>query len=162
MKNFLLIQFDLHQRLFNNVLDDFTDAETNERPYGDTNVNHVKYLAGHLLNSQYGLIQMAGLEPDVKWKKLFAVMGGSEAKDEFDYPSIEEIKKEWNRWHEPAFHGLKQLSDQELEQSPLPPFDKVATTNGELWAFINHHQAYHIGQISILRKAFGKEAMSYE
>lgn len=162
MINPLLIQFNLHQRLYNNVLDGFTDSETNQRPHGDSNMNHVKYLAGHLLNSQYGLVKMAGLEPEVKWNNLFAVMGQSRARDNFNYPAIEEIWEEWNRWHEPTFKRLKQLTDQELEQSPLPPFNQVASTNGEFWAFLTHHQAYHIGQISILRKAFGKKPMSYE
>lgn len=162
MNQLLLIQFELHQKLYNNVLEGFTDEETNQRPYADENVNHVKYLAGHLLNSQYGLMMIAGLTPEVKWNDLFAVMGRSKAKDNFDYPAIEEIMEEWNHWHEPTLKGLKRLTDHKLEQSPLPPFNRVAASNGELWAFINHHQAYHIGQISILRKVFGKEPMSYE
>lgn len=28
--------------------------------------------------------------------------------------------------------------------------------------FINHHQAYHIGQAAILRKVFGKKPMSFQ
>lgn len=162
MSQFLLTQFDLHQRLFNNVLSGFTDTETNRRPYGDGNVNHVKYLAGHLLNSQYGLSMIAGLQPEIKWNELFAVMGQSEAKDNFNYPSIKEIKNEWNALHEPTREGLSKLTVEDLTQAPPSPFEQVADTSGELWAFINHHQAYHIGQISLLRKAFGKEAMSYQ
>lgn len=162
MSQFLLTQFDLHQRLFNNVLSGFTDTETDRRPYGDDNVNHVKYLAGHLLNSQYGLSMIAGLQPEVKWNELFAVMGQSEAKDDFNYPSIKEIKDEWNALHEPTRVGLEKLKANDLDKTPHAPFDKVAETTGDLWAFINHHQAYHIGQISLLRKAFGKEAMSYQ
>lgn len=162
MNHQLLLQFELHQKLYNNVLEGFTDKETNQRPYGDENVNHVKYLAGHLLNSQYGLMMIAGLSPEVKWNDLFAAMGQSKAKDNFKYPAIEDIREEWNQWHEPTLKGLKQLSDHDLEKPPLPPFDQIAATNGEFWAFLNHHQAYHIGQISILRKVFGKEPMSYE
>ena|SRR5699024_8374082 len=70
MSNQLLTQFDLHHRLYNNVLDGFTDAETNQRLYEDQNINHVKYLAGHILNSQYGialLANAASVEP--KWNK---------------------------------------------------------------------------------------------
>ena len=33
MKNLLLVQFNLHHRLFINVLDGFTDEETNSRPF---------------------------------------------------------------------------------------------------------------------------------
>lgn len=162
MSKLLLVQFDLHHRLFNNVLDGFTDEETNRRLHGDNNINHVKYLAGHLLNSQYGLALIAGLNPQVKWNDLFAVMGQSEAGDDIDYPDIEEIKKEWKDLYKPTRKGLKQLRSEELAKSPPSPFEQVAESSGELWAFINHHIAYHIGQIAILRKGFGKEPMSYE
>lgn len=162
MKNLLLVQFNLHHRLFINVLDSFTDAETNRRPFSNDNINHVKYLAGHLLNSQYGLAKIAGLEPEVKWNELFAVMGQSEAKDDIRYPSIEEVKKEWNRLYNPVRLGLEGLNAEDLDSAPPPPFDRVAESVGELWSFINHHAAYHIGQIGILRKAFDKDPMSYQ
>lgn len=97
MQKQLLIQFDLHHRLYNNVLAGFTDEETNRRLYNDTKINHIKYLAGHLLNSQYGLGMIAGINPEVKWNDLFAVMGQSQARDDIDYPSLEEIKAEWNQ-----------------------------------------------------------------
>lgn len=162
MKKYLLTQFDLHHLLYNNVLQGFTDEETNQRLYDGTKMNHVKYLAGHLLNSQYALAQTAGLDVDVKWNELFAVMGRSTAKDDFPYPSIDEIKDEWNQLYEPTRSGLERLSDENLNKTPHSPFDQVAESKGELWTFINHHIAYHIGQIGILRRGFGKEPMSYE
>ncbi|WP_158607385.1 DinB family protein [Rhodohalobacter sp. SW132] len=158
----LLIQFDLHHRLYNNVLEGFTDEESNRRLTGFPQLNHVKYLAGHLLNSQYGIAAIAGLKPDIKWNDLFAVMGQSEAKDGFAYPSLEEIKTEWNHLHEPTLRGLKELQADDLNLKPPSPFDQVSENIGQLWAFISHHQAYHIGQIGILRRAFGKEPMSYQ
>lgn len=158
----LLTQYDLHHRLYNNVLDGFTDEETDRRLYDDSSINHVKYLAGHLLNSQYGLAKIAGLDPEVKWNELFAVMGQSEARDDVSYPAIEEIKAEWNGMHEQIREGLHQLSDEDLNEKPPPPFDGLAESVGELWSFINHHQAYHIGQIGLLRRGFGKEPMSYQ
>ncbi len=162
MQKLLLTQFDLHQRLYNNVLAGFTDAETNRRLHDDTNINHVKYLAGHLLNSQYGLGVIAGINPEIKWNDLFAVMGQSEAKDDTAYPSIEKIKAEWNGMHQAIRTGLKKLTPKELDAAPPAPFDQVAETTGDLWAFINHHQAYHIGQIGLLRRGFGKEPLSYD
>ena len=161
-KQYLLTQFDLHHRLYNNVLQGFTDEESNQRLYNNANINHVKYLAGHLLNSQYALAETAGVDVEVKWNELFAVMGQSTAKDDFPYPQLEEIQSEWNKLYEPTRNGLKQLSDKHLEQTPHSPFDQVAESKGELWAFINHHIAYHIGQIGILRRGFGKPPVSYE
>ncbi|GAB3223770.1 DinB family protein [Algoriphagus aestuariicola] len=159
--NPLVIQFDLHQRLFNNVLDGYSDEETNSRLEGFPQVNHVKYLAGHLLNSQYGIAMIAGLKPEVRWNELFAVMGMSKAKDHIDYPSIEEIIGEWNKLYIPTREGLLRLTADQLRGKAPQPFDTVSDSLGELWAFVSHHQAYHIGQIGMLRRALGKSAMSY-
>ncbi len=162
MKNLLLVQFELHQRLFSNALAGFSDEETNQRLNGNVQINHIKYIAGHLLNSQYGLAIMAGINLETKWNELFAVMGQSQAKDNFPYPAIEEIIAEWNKLYNPLKDALEKLTPEMLNASPPKPFDQVATSSGELWAFINHHIAYHIGQIGILRRGFGKTPMSYE
>lgn len=159
MKNPLIIQFDLHQKLFNNVLDGFTDEETNHRLHGDKKMNHVKYLAGHLLNAQYGFGMMAGIQQNVKWNELFAAGNQSKAQDNIVYPTIKEIKTEWNELYQPIRNGLEDLTEEDLEKKA--PKDFWETIN-EMWAFLNHHQAYHIGQIGILRRGFGKEAMRYD
>lgn len=158
----LILQFELHQRLYNNVLDGFTDEETNMRLPGYSHLSHVKYLAGHLLNSQYGIAMLAGLKPEIKWNELFAVMGQSEAHDDANYPHINEIRDEWNNLFQPVQEKLITLNDEQLAESPPEPFDAVSESKDQLWAFISHHQAYHIGQIGILRRAFGKAPMSYE
>ncbi|MEX1212641.1 MAG: DinB family protein [Balneolaceae bacterium] len=160
--SYLITQFELHHRLYNNVLNGFTDIESNERPCDNKNVNPVKYLAGHLLNSQYGLIMIAGHHPEIKWDELFAVMGKSEFDTSNTYPLLSEIQYEWNRWHQPTTKGLEALSREDLHATPPAPFDQVASSAGELWAFINHHQAYHIGQIGLIRRIFGKDPMSFD
>lgn len=163
MKKLLIIQFDLHHRLYNNVLEGFTDEETNRRLYDDTNINHVKYLAGHILNSQYGIALLANassVEP--KWNELFAGAGQSEAKDDFDYPDISVIEAEWNAIHNPIRNKLDAQTPDSLSKIPPAPMDEFAESRGELWAFLNHHIAYHIGQIGILRRGFGKAPMSYD
>lgn len=162
MKKYLLAQFDLHHRLYINVLQDFTDEETNRRLFSNSKMNHIKYLAGHLLNSQFGLALAAGINVEVKWNDLFAVMGQSKAKDDFPYPTLEEIQSEWIGLYHPIRDALEQMTNEEFSETPPSPFDQVAESKGELWAFINHHIAYHIGQIGILRRGFGKEPMSYE
>ena len=134
MENPLLTQFDLHQLLYNNVLEDFTDAETNQRLYDDPSINHVKYLAGHLLNSQYGFGMLAGIEREVKWNDLFAAAGQSEAKDDITYPTIESIKNEWNKLYKPTRSGLEKLTTKDLEAKAPYEFWETA---GEMWAFLN-------------------------
>lgn len=161
MKHLLITQFDLHHRLFNNVLEGFSDKETNQRLHGNKQINHVKYLAGHLLNSNYGLAEMAGMRSEIKWHKLFAVMGQSEAKDDFPYPTIKEIKAEWNQLYPPLRFRLGNMETEALNNKPPAPFDQVADSSGELWSFVNHYVAYHLGQIGLLRRGFGKRPMGY-
>ncbi|MEX0719109.1 MAG: DinB family protein [Balneolaceae bacterium] len=169
MKKLLLSQFNFHHKLYNNVLDDFTDEETNRRLYGDKKINHVKYIAGHLLNSQYGFSFLAGLHLEVKWDELFVAVGKSKARDDINYPSIQEIKAEWNDIYKPSKSALENLPDKTWNQKPPKPMDKIfenslifENTVAGFLAFLNHHQAYHIGQIGILRRGFGKEPMSYQ
>lgn len=169
MKQVLINQFNFHQKLFNNVLDGFSDDETNRRLYDDRRMNHVKYIAGHLLNARYSLALLGGVKAEPKWQELFAPMGQSRAKDDIIYPSIDEIKSEWNGIYEPIRSGLNELSTQDLNRIPPEPLDKVFENSpvfdnkiASFWAFLNHHQAYHIGQIGILRRGFGKEPMRYD
>lgn len=169
MKKFLLAQFDFHNKLYHNVLAGLTDEETNRRLHGDTNMNHIKYIAGHLLNSQYGFGFLSGVKLEVKWDELFAVMNRSQARDDIQYPAIEEIVQEWDAIYEPIRKGLSRLPDAELAKVPPKPADKIfenspifENTVASFLAFLNHHQAYHIGQIGILRRGFGKEPMSYQ
>jgi len=172
MKKILLAQFDIHHCLYNNVLDGFTDEETNRRLHEDKKMNHVKWLAGHILNSQYGLALLGGVTPGVKWDELFSGLGQSEARDDIPYPDIEEIKSEWNRLHILIRNGLEKRTPEVLNSKPPKPMQTAIenspldgvfdNTVAGLWAFLNHHQAYHIGQIGILRRGFGKEPMRYD
>lgn len=159
MKNYLISQFDLHHKWYNNALEDLSDAETNQRVHDDTNMNHVKYLAGHLLNAEYNFAKLANVNVEVKWNDLFAAMGQTKARDDVPYPRIEEIKEEWDKIYAPIREGLTELTAEELNEAPTSPFDQIGETRGEALAFLNHHQTYHIGQMGILRKGLGKEPM---
>lgn len=114
------MQYDLHHRLYNNVLEGFTDEEANQGLSGFMEVSTVKYLAGHLLNSRNGLARFAEMEPEIKWNEMN------------------------NRIRD----GLNELAAADPGKAPPSPF-RVSESGGDHWAFINHHQAYHIGQIAI-------------
>jgi hypothetical protein len=169
MKNYLLAQFALHHRLYNNVLDGLTDAESNARLHGDTNLNHVKYVAGHLLNTQYGLALLSGLQIQPKWSDLFAPRGQTRARDDVTYPELDVIKSEWNAMHPDIHHGFSALTSEALHATAPEPLGSSFASDmvfgnsvAGVWAFLNHHQAYHIGQIGLLRRGFGKPPMRYD
>jgi uncharacterized damage-inducible protein DinB len=164
-KNQLLGQYDLHDVLFNNVIDNISDQEANGcfvEP-----LNSIKWLAGHLLWAQRSLVRIGGANVEIPWTGHFLSGPGSTEEErnmpKGEFPTIEQIREKWNETSPVIREGLANLPHAALNsvvefRHPITPFDN---TVAGLWAFINDHQAYHIGQIGILRRAIGKEAMQY-
>lgn len=162
-KTQLLKQFDLLDRWFKNSLMNLTDEETNQRI--DPKINHIKYVAGHLFHSNYSFARMAGLKVETKWDELFAGRGQSKALDNYPYPTIKEIIAEWDNLFPKVREGLARLSEEVLSNEVPSPIAQSGIFNSsirDLWTFLNFHQAYHIGQIGMLRKGLGKETMKYQ
>lgn len=153
----LKIQFDLHTRLYNNALEGVLNIESDERL--SDKVNHVKWLAGHLLATRMGMHSIGGFEKDTSFDEFFS--HGKPISNDLKYPSIEVIKEKWNVISPKISTGLDQLPESALEADApfqLPVADP--SFRGYL-AFLIHHEAYHIGQIGILRKYLGHKAMKY-
>ena len=153
MSTTITSQFDMQTRLFNNALEGITEAEADNRP---ASVNHIKWLAGHLVYTRLMLKDFAGLPADERFDAFDKNMDPGK-----EYLSLDAIKTKWNEIAEPISNGLKALPEEALNgDGPFmsPIGDK--SVRGFL-GFISHHEAYHIGQIGILRRAVGKEAMSY-
>ncbi|HET8573595.1 MAG TPA: hypothetical protein VFL76_06965 [Edaphocola sp.] len=72
-KQQLLAQYDMHCRWFKNALKGFTDEEADRRL--NSQMNHVKYIAGHLFNLQYAFMLIAGVKIERKCDELFAGRG---------------------------------------------------------------------------------------
>ena len=164
-KTVLLDQYDLHNVLYNNVIADISDEESN-KSLADP-MNSVKWLAGHLAWAQLNLANIGGMPQEFQWRDRFHTKEGATPQDlaapPSELPTLAQIKDKWNEMSPVIRKGLENLPEQALDsevpvQHPIAPFDK---TLGGLWAFINHHQAYTIGQIGILRRGLGKSAMGY-
>ena len=104
---------------------------------------------------------------DLPWRDHFHTKQGGSPEDfnapKSELPTLQQVKDKWNEFAPLIRNGLETLPEEALNtvievKHPIAPFDN---TLGGLWAFINHHQAYTIGQIGILRRGLGKEAMKY-
>lgn len=146
-------QFDLHTRLFRNVLEGITDqaATTRHNP----NANHLTFLAGHLVFSRLLLKDFAGLPSDDRFAQFEKNMDPAAA-----YLPLATILAKWDEIAEPMSAGLKAIPAEVLASNapfPLP----TGPTVQHFIDFMMHHEAYHLGQLGILRKFAGQEAMSY-
>ncbi|CAN5510073.1 hypothetical protein BH09BAC6_BH09BAC6_09870 [soil metagenome] len=164
-KKTLLGQYELHNILFNNVIADISDEEAN-KTVADP-MNSVKFLAGHLLWAQGNLGRIGGAQLVIPWTGYFATGPGATEEEKNapkeGLPTLEQIKDKWNELTPAIRSGLENLPEEALNSvvgfgHPIAAYDN---TLAGLWAFLNHHQAYTIGQIGILRRGLGKEAMKY-
>jgi hypothetical protein len=155
----LKAQFDFHTRLFNNVTEGITDQESNTRPNG--HINHIKWIAGHMLNTRLNSItKMTGGQADDTYMAQFG--RGVSLDPNASYPSMEEIISKWNAASPMISERLNNIPE-DILASKAPVQSPIAddTIRG-LFSFLISHEAYHVGQLSLLRKMNGKDAMSYK
>ena len=154
----LKLQFDLHTRLFNNATAGISDDESHSRH--SEQVNHMKWIAGHLLNTRLtGMSRVAGLQPDETYSAQFA--RGVSLDPGASYPPFEEITSKWKEVAAAIGAGISKIPEGVLATKTTVKAPIEDDTIRGLLSFLISHEAYHIGQLGILRKTIGKEPMSY-
>jgi hypothetical protein len=146
----------LNTRLFLNVLDGINDETAQKRLNEDT--NNISFIALHVLQARYYISKILGIKAKFPFPELDEVQSVNEMKS---FPSIENIKSHWQEISLILLDHMPQVGEEELEnvaQQKFPIDDK--TIYGGI-TFLVEHEAYHIGQLGLLRKYFGLSAMRY-
>lgn len=125
--------------------------------------SHIMWIAGHLANAEDRLINfiMFGnpvLPPD--YPRLFG--NGTQPQDAGAYPAFAEVLAALARAHEAAKANLATLTDEALDR-PLPadlPAAKMFPTLADTLRAVAPHEAYHTGQVTILRTVQGLPPMA--
>lgn len=152
----IIAQFELQNSWFLHSLENISDQESNIQ-YQE-NLNPIKWVAGHIVNTRMSMISiLSGKAQDDTYKKYFG-KGSSNNLGE-DVPTIENIKENWLQLSAQLPDLLNGLSEE--QQISKPPFQTSIPdqTLLGLIAFFAIHESHHIGQISVLRKLMGKDAM---
>ena len=157
-------QFALHNRLFNNVLEGIEDAQGNRRV--TEQINHLQWIAGHLTNSRYNFAPMLGMSETFPYKEIYTDATkpppNNRAIDaSIKYPSLSETLKYWNAFASKFVDGVGKANDEQLAMK-MPFAVPIGDTMLDLFDFLASHESYHIGQMSIIRKYLGLDAMSYK
>lgn len=148
-------QLDLHTRLFRNVVEGL-EEEKDRRPNEFT--NHIAWLAGHLVSTRYMLANLMGAGLAEPFPGQFEHGKGIDPNGVYPY-----ISEQLAGWEE-ATNALNsnwpdfESSDLTVE---LPQATPLGKDKASFTTFILHHEAYHLGQLGILRRYYGKEAMKY-
>ncbi|HEX7833084.1 MAG TPA: DinB family protein [Thermoanaerobaculia bacterium] len=115
------------------------------------NANSFGFVALHVANARYGLARLAGLDGIAN--PLQPYMKDVKTIDDLrEQPTIAQIRDAWTALA-PELHDYVAMVDVERPLEHRFPLDDK--TVGGLLLFIIHHDGYHVGQLSMLRKTLG-------
>ncbi len=155
----LVSTLELNTRLLLNALDGIDEKAARIRPNDKT--NHALFLACHLVDSRHYLARALGLASESPFKAMLQEAKGID--DVKEYPSLEDVRAAWVDVGGRLSRYIAELGVSDLEK-PAPfafPIEGGATLLGCL-AFLVQHDSYHLGQVALLRRYLGLEAMSYK
>ncbi len=151
------IIFNMNDRLFKSTLEGITEEQAKERI--TDHVNPVIWIAAHTVWARYNTLMFLGKPAGNPYNDLFENFKAYDPS--LNYPSLAEIKDEWEKASGLLNDALESVSEEHLAgdspiKSPIGDF-----TNGGTVAFLAQHESYDIGQLGLLKKFFTKQAMSY-
>ena len=149
--------FKLQTRLFLNVTRDITEEHAKAHFGGSP--NNIAWITGHLVATRYMLSTVLGLTDREPYPELFEK--GKGIQDDVTYPSMDKLTAGWEDFAEKIIDRLESLTEDELQADPPIQTPIGDNTLRGFITFIWHHEAYHIGQVSILKRYFRYERMSY-
>ena len=144
---------ELNANLFRRVLEGIDQASGERRPNDHT--NSLVFIACHALDARFYLMKLAGHERTNPWQTLFDE--STDISTMKEYPPLYEVLAEWDELHEATLACLEALTTAELDsESPAPfPTEDNSLLGGI--AFLAFHEAYHVGQMGLVRKYLGFE-----
>lgn len=151
LKNMLQSNHDTIKKL----IDDISEEESMRHDYEFC--NHIRWQTGHLIDSARLVLKLLGENAVVpeEWTKLFGY--GSKLYDNASiYPSMGELKEKLYGLYDQTLSTLDNLPAENLEREVELGEDWKTTSSEGIPAFCRH-EYYHAGQITIMRRAIGRE-----
>lgn len=147
----------LNSRLLLACIDGMDDTAAQKVLAPET--NHAAFLVLHLVDARCFLLKMLGKKIEHPFGDTY---DGAKSIDDIErFPTIEELRAAWRQtgsWLREAFDDVTE--ERLAAESPirLPIADQ---TRAGAVAFLAQHEAYHVGQLALLRKGLGLGPMSY-
>jgi uncharacterized damage-inducible protein DinB len=148
----------LNTRLYRNCLANLSDQDARERPAGKGPTNSAAFVAAHLVDSRHYLLGLLGKDSPSPLKG--ADGGFNDISKVSSYPALSEIRTAWNAAGDALDRQLNAATAAQLD-TPFKDFPVETPTLLGVLAFMVQHESYHLGQLGLLRKHAGLEAMAY-
>jgi hypothetical protein len=136
--------------------DGVTQAESFVQPQPAGNC--LNWVVGHLIAVYHNVLPLLGQEPVLDASVLEHYKRGSvPLRNSAGALDISELMTAWDECCRRVDAGLAGLSEDKLaERAPVSPTNNPDETIGSLLSTVCWHQAYHSGQIGVLRRIAGK------
>jgi uncharacterized damage-inducible protein DinB len=132
------------------ALNGLTEDELRRAP-SDRN-NNMLWVAGHIVQTRATVLAFLGDPVDTGWGKLFD--RGAALVDASQYPTADQIERVMRDVSPRLKAKLRTLTDDVLSRPATMQVPGTTTLADEL-AFFALHDAYHVGQLSYIRKSLG-------
>jgi uncharacterized damage-inducible protein DinB len=114
--------------------------------------NCLNWVAGHVVANRNFILGLVGEQPIWSEAEMEAYKRGSAPiKDSSRARKFEDIVADFTRSQERLRAGLSRLTEEDLARK------KGDETVGDTLHFLQFHEAYHVGQMGLLRRMAGKE-----
>ncbi len=150
----IVTQFNICRRSVHRNLEGVSHDESMRRP--EPGGNSANWVLGHLVSTRSRLLARFGEQPVLDEGSTASYARGSDGNIERGVP-LEELLAALDRSQPLLVERLNRFSDAEL--SAKSPFSSPAgpdATLGQALAAMAFHEAYHVGQLGILRHLTGK------
>jgi len=147
----------LNTLLFRNCLVGMTDEQSRRRPTPTT--NHAAFVAAHVADARFFLLKVLGAEQP---SPLSPYLASARCLDDVQqWPTLTETQSAWTHAGRALRDRLDAMTVAEWDCPCTPAFLGAGVSRLSGLSFLAQHEAYHIGQLSLLRTYVGLPAMKY-
>ena len=152
----LAVIFSINDRLITRSLDGLEEAELWRRTTEHN--NPLLWVVGHVVQTRADAMKLFGAAFDTGWGTLFT--RGAALQDPSRYPALAAIVETRANVTTAWLDALASLSAERLASAAAGPQLPNAKTVADQVGFFAMHEAYHVGQLSYIRKALGKPGLA--
>jgi hypothetical protein len=152
----LAVIFSINDRLISRSLDGVEEGELWRRTTEQN--NPLLWIVGHVVQTRADAMKLFGASYDTGWGTLFA--RGAALQDPSRYPALAAVVETRSNVTSAWLDALAALSAERLASPATGPQLPNAKTVADQVGFFAMHEAYHVGQLSYIRKALGKPGLA--
>lgn len=142
-------QYRFHDRILTPLAQGMDEADWRQRGGG----NSALWILAHITTSKEGLLRALG---ETRSRHPWEAGVGRGGSPDAELPSCQEVQRCWQAANALLINRLDQLTADQGAQPGPRTLPDGSTTLGAMAHFLLVHEAYHLGQIGLLRRLCGK------